>query len=180
MFEDISDITQAAYQKRAEQCVTQFLQKFQTSLRPQQLAVFNEHDTPFTLRVTKNPPSLQIKQLPHGGTAAGELRIREKLSPVTKRTLVVAGAQDLTRECIVVMLHDQTINTILQSGLLAPEQIAAVLESLRIDSPEMFVVVQRYIIGIERFDGLCVPYKIVPADDEETFEYLNRLPYELL
>lgn len=181
MFEDTPGIMQISYQKRAQKCVTLFLEKFHASSRSQQLNALSENDVPFTIRVNTNPPSLQIRQLPNGGIHAGELRIHEKLARAnTSESIVVAENTDLTRECIIVMLRDSVIDAILENGLLTPEQIASFLEAIRSGNPDFFIVVQRYIMGIERKDGLSVPYKIVPAHDDETFEYLSKLPGELL
>lgn len=179
LFEDSIGITFPQYQNRALECVSQFLAAFKASPKIQSKKLCGAENIPVTLRVHEKPPSVQILQLPQGGPAAGELRISEKLvqeNSSQKNSLIIAREEDLTRECIIVTLNDSTIETILKNELVAPERVAEVLEQIRRGHPNFFVVVQRYIIGIERKSGLKVPYSIVEESDEKTFHYLEKLP----
>lgn len=177
-------ITSRNYQREIADCVGGFLARFQPSAKTHNAARSLDRDEiPFKVRVREEPPSVQIVQLPQGGPAAGIQRIRNKMTGFvgvqTPDSLVVARETDLTRECVIVTLADNTVETILGQGLLSPEQVAEVLALLRQDSPHLFVVVQRYIMGIESEAGLPVPYHVVPETDRPTFEYLSNLPGQL-
>jgi len=170
------------YQNRVVECVSQFLSAFCASPKTQSKKLRGNKNIPVTLRIHENPPSVQILQLPKGGPAAGELRISEKISKKEnslENSLVVAHEEDLTRECVILTLQDGAIETILKNELVAPERVAEALEKIRRGHPNFFVVVQRYIMGIERKSGLKVPYSIVEASDEKTFHYLEELPGNL-
>lgn len=180
--ENLLEITSHAYQNRAFACVSQFLSSFHVSPKTQSKKLRENENIPVTLRVNEKPPSVQILQLPQGGVNAGELRISEKLSSSVipaKAGILIAHEEDLTRECIIVTLNDSTIETILKNELVAPERVAEALEKIRRGHPNFFVVVQRYIIGIERKSGLKVPYSIVEESDKKTFHYLEQLPSAL-
>lgn len=181
-FEDSIGITFPQYQNRALECISQFLSAFHASSKTQSKKLRGNENVAVTLRVHENPPSIQILQLPKGGVAAGELRISEKLAQENARQktpLVIAREEDLTRECVIVTLSDDAIETILKNELVAPERVAEVLEKIRRGHPNFFIVIQRYIMGIERKSGLKVPYSIVEESDEKTFRYLETLPGNL-
>lgn len=179
-FEDSIGITFPQYQNRALECVSQFISAFHASPKTQSKKLHANENIPVTLRVNDDPPSVQILQLPKGGMRAGELRIGEKLSKQNSATpLVIAHEEDLTRECIIVTLNDNTVDAIIQNELVAPHRIAELLEKIRRGHPNFFIVVQRYIMGIERKSGLKVPYSIVEQSDEKTFLYLEKLPSAL-
>lgn len=181
-FEDSAGITFPQYQNRALECVSHFLAAFQSSPKTQSKKLRDNESVPVTLRVGDDPPSVQILQLPKGGIPAGELRISEKLSSgviPAKAGILVAHEEDLTRECIIVTLNDNTVDAIIQNELVAPHRIAELLEKIRRGHPNFFIVVQRYIMGIERKSGLKVPYSIVEESDEKTFHYLEKLPSAL-
>lgn len=178
-------ITSRDYQRKIADCVGDFLAHFQPSAKTHHAARgIEDNKIPFKVRVHERPPSVQIVQLPQGGPTAGIQRIRNQLTGFAgiqppPGSLVVARETDLTRECVIVTLADDTVETILGQGLLSPEQVAEVLALLRQGSPQLFVVVQRYIIGIEMEAGLPVPYSVVPESDRSTLDYLSNLPNQL-
>lgn len=181
-FENNIGITFPQYQNRALECVSQFLSAFHASPKTQSKKLRENENVAVTLRVHEKPPSVQILQLPKGGPAAGETRISEKLfSNVipAQAGILVAHEEDLTRECVILTLNDSTVDTILQNELVAPHRVAELLEKIRRGHPNFFIVVQRYIMGIERKSGLKVPYSIVEESDEKTFRYLEKLPSAL-
>lgn len=181
-FEDSIGITFPQYQNRVAECMAQFLSAFRPSPKTQSKKLRENERVSVTLRVYEKPPSVQILQLPKGGVAAGAIRISEKLTQENaqqKTSLVIAHEEDLIHECIIVTLNDTTVDTILQSELVVPHRIAELLEKIRRGHPNFFIVVQRYIMGIERKSGLKVPYSIVEQSDEKTFGYLEKLPSAL-
>lgn len=181
-FEDSIGITFPKYQNRALECVSQFLAAFRADQKTQSKKLRENENVPVTLRVNEDPPSVQILQLPQGGIRAGELRISEKMSldaTHTNAEILVAREEDLTRECLIVTLNDSAMDTMLQNELVAPHRVAELLEMLRRGHPNFFIVVQRYIMGIERKSGLKVPYSIVEESDKKTFRYLEKLPSAL-
>ena len=153
-----------------------------------------ENETPFSIRVAGRPPSLQVRKLPQGGAQKGAERIREKLheaapdlreehgflveSPLAT-SLIIANEDDLTRECVIVTLEDDTLLEILNRGLLSPSKIADLLASMKKNHPHAFVIFQRYLFGIERADGLKVPFGVVEASAVGTLNYLAKLPESL-
>lgn len=139
------------------------------------------------IRVNENPPSVQIKRLPEGGFASGFQRIAEKIEAnlefenragliLPNSKIVVAHEEDLTRESIILTLNDSAMSAILENGLISPEQMSKTLENFKKIGPDYFVIVQRYIIGIEAADGIKVPYAIIGNSDEKTMQYLEKLP----
>ncbi len=184
LLEEDMGITSGKYQREIADCVGGFLAHFRPSAKTHHAARnVNGSETPFKVRIRETPPSVQIVQLPQGGLAAGIQRIRNKMAGFVGMqapdSLVVARETDLTRECVIVTLADNTVKTILGQGLLSPEQVAEVLAILRQGSPQLFVVVQRYIMGIESEAGLHVPYHVVPERDRPTLNYLSALPDQL-
>lgn len=180
--ENLLEITSCAYQNLALECVSQFLAAFRADQKTQSKKLRENESVPVTLRVHEDPPSVQILQLPQGGIRAGELRISEKLSldaTHTNAKILVAREEDLTRECLIVTLNDSAMDTMLQNELVAPHRVAELLEKIRRGHPNFFIVVQRYIMGIERKSGLKVPYSIVEESDKKTFRYLEKLPSAL-
>ncbi|MBI2638367.1 hypothetical protein HYW83_02145 [Candidatus Peregrinibacteria bacterium] len=185
-YEDELGVTSTTYQKRAADCLGTFLAAFQPSPKSHRPKFLGNEDTPFSLRITQEPPSVQILQYPQGGVQKGIQRMRRKMTgfagmlDMAPQQLVLAHAGDLTRECIIVSLRDDTMETILKSGLLSPEQVAQLLKVVREGHPDLLVVVQRYIMGIEAEAGLQVPYSFVAESDRATFEYLTALPENLM
>lgn len=192
-YEDEFGITGDAYQRRAANCLSVLLASFQPSPKQSpktrlRRPTLNE-DNPFKITVNDNPPSAQILQLPKGGVNAGIQRIRQKMTETIQPnpdlpilllpSIVVAQETDLTRECVIASLRAKTIKTIIDSALLSPKESADILEILRGTHPHLLVVLQRYLIGIERDDGIKVPYQLVEASDEKTLQYLEQLPAEL-
>ena len=187
MFRDELGISGGEYQKRAQACVLSYLHCFSPSSKSYELKTTDPNKIPVSIRIHGNPPSVQIEQAPVGGRSAGLMRIKEKMHAdepletigefiVPKTKILIAEENDLTRECIILTLQDGAIETILSNELMAPEQVAETLEKIRCGHPNFFVVVQRYIIGIERNSGLKVPYSIVEESDKKTFDYLEELP----
>lgn len=182
---DQFSITSKDYQAWAAECVAQFLAEFRDDGRR------GGATTPLKIRVHENPPSVQIIKLPEGGAHAGTARIREKLAEESLQPrqtesgffmqpeMVLAREADLTRECIIVTLRDETVDTILEHELLASQKVAEVLEALRQGHPNFFIVVQRYLLGIEQHDGVKVPFSVVEEHDEQTRKYLENITQHL-
>ncbi|PIQ77562.1 hypothetical protein COV82_03825 [Candidatus Peregrinibacteria bacterium CG11_big_fil_rev_8_21_14_0_20_46_8] len=176
-------VTRPEYQHQAQQCVIDFLalnytQKIETAAQK------------ISLRIHERPPSVQVIQHPDGGMRAGATRMREKITTPTaiqtpnglhlaSNQIVVANMQDLTRECIVVTLEDPTISTLLENDLLAICDIPA-LQNLRCEQPKIFIVLQRYLMGIEKEDGIRVPFDFVSYENIETLDFLSSLPTLLI
>lgn len=190
MFQDELGISGAEYQKRTEACIHAYLRSFSPSSKSYELKTTSSDEIPVSIRVYENPPGVQIQQAPRGGKLAGLLRIQEKLGlpedtetigdlVVPKTKILIAEESDLTRECIILTLRDNTVNTILANGLITPQQAAAVLQKFQKSHPDFFIVVQRYLIGMEHTDGYKIPYGIVTQKDETAFEYLETLPQSL-
>ncbi|MEK7524634.1 MAG: hypothetical protein AAB588_06450 [Patescibacteria group bacterium] len=173
-------ITSSDYQQWAAHCVGTFLANFEPSPKNRMRAVSEETSavTPYRIRVLENPPSVQVVQMPQGGVEAGRKRIQEKIAGPSE-IILTAEEKDLTRECIILTLHDALIESILKSGLLLPGEAAKILDELRKDRPKFFVVVQRYLMGIESDAGIKIPYSIVEKTDIRTMEYLEQLPSHL-
>lgn len=186
-------ISSSSYQKAAEMCVRNFLENFEPSAKNRKLALPNDANTPFEIRVRKNPPSVQIRHFPKGGIKAGQLRICEKISLpqedfeeicegkllLPKTPLILADEADLTRESIILTLGDNTISEMLKQEFIAPKQATEILENTRRGHPDFFIIVQRYLMGIEYGDGLKIPYGIIAETDSDTLEYLTKLPAQL-
>lgn len=190
MFRDELGIGGTEYQKRAQACVYTYLDSFTPSSKSYELKTTNANKVPISILVHENPPSVQIRQSPQGGKSAGLSRIQEQLGLpedtetlgeliIPKTKILVAQEHDLTRECIILTLGDSTVNTIVENGLIMPKQIAAMLAEFQKGHPDFFIVVQRYLIGIEQTSGYKVPYGIVNEKDERAFEYLETLAHDL-
>lgn len=182
-------ITSVEYQNRALECVANFLANFEEKQKRHVLKLQSGDSLPLHVRVHENPPSVQIIQEPRGGSRAGVLRIQEKLSRPKDQTIknipeliiptpqiILAEENDLTRECIIVTFRDDTLNTILEGGLISPSQAQEFIGMLRTGHPDFFLIVQRYLLGFEQHDGVQVPYGIVTQKDETTFQYLEKFP----
>lgn len=179
VLQEIKSIEESFYQRRAQFCVTNFLQSFPESKKTQSLLLPGENTAPISLNLHKNPPSIQVRKFPVGGANKGIIRIRSKLSENLSQPIVVAEEKDLTRECVIITLGDTTLDLILGNGLFPSLQIAEVLQNLKQGHPDYFLVLQRYIMGIEKDDGLKVPFDIVTPQDDATFVYLETLPKSL-
>ncbi|GEM_PF-5696667 len=186
MFEDDLGISGLKYQKRAKACIQTYLNSFSPSSKSYELKTTRTHEIPISILVHENPPSVQIRQSPQGGKSAGLSRIQEQLSLpadtetvgeliIPKTKILMAQEHDLTRECIILTLRDSAANAIVENGLISPKCVAAMLHELKKGHPDFFIVVQRYLIGIEQTDGYKVPYSIVNEKDERAFEYLETL-----
>lgn len=177
---DFLGITSSSYQKWASECLGQFL-----AARPS-----SAEELPVKLRVSQMPPSAQIMKLPAGGFINGVKRIREKLYlkkenvseqaphlllPHNETDIAIAREEDLTRECLIVTLHDASLEAIIRQDLLSSKESARAITWLRESYPNFFVAFQRYLLGIEHDDGIKVGFKVVTAEDDETLEYLKRL-----
>lgn len=182
-YPEVKIFTSVSYQTWIAECVASFLAHFSPSPKNHYGKLSDSEGIPMSLRIRENPPSVQIIQSPAGGEKAGIQRIREKLIDEKNDffipELVVANEKDLTRECIIVTIQDRSLLNILDNNLLAPAKTAEIIEALRKNYPHFFIVVQRYILGIEAQDGFKVPYKVVTEEDRETLQYLENLPHRL-
>lgn len=185
-------VTSYAYQKAAETCVRNFLKNFGPAGKNHRLTVPNESETPLQIRVHENPPSVQIRQLPLGGLQAAQLRIREKISPkepekdfqetcggkllLPKTPIVLAKTADLTRESIILTLGAETMDQMLRQEFIRPKQTQEALAEIRAEHPDFFIVVERYLLGIEHRDGVSVPYSVVEETNQAAFLYLQNIP----
>lgn len=200
-------ITTSVYQKQTGAIVEEFLVVFgdaakrtSSANRPKQLwDGFTDNDTPFSIRLNEKPPSVQIIQHPKGGEEAGVRRIKNKMIPpefqnettasgivlpnqciTPESAIAIAEITDLTRELILVTLDDKTVIAIMSQGLLRPEEVSQLLKLLQQKHPEHFVIVQRYLLGVESEYDCKVPFSVIPSDDRETFQYLTDLPSRLI
>lgn len=184
-------IASAVYQNAAETCVRNFLKNFEPCGKNQRLQQPRESATPFEIRVQQNPPSVQIRQFPEGGSKAGGMRIHEKMARqeseenfsnacggaflIPETPLILAEETDLTRESIILTLGDATMEQMLAQQFISPKLATEIVQTLRIGHPDFFIIVQRYLLGIEYRDGVKVPYGVVEGKDEKTFDYLDHL-----
>lgn len=189
---DLLGVTSSAYQKAAETCLRNFLKNFAPAGKNHRITVPSESETPLEIRVHENPPSVQIRQLPRGGVQAAQLRIREKISPkepeedfqetcggkllLPKIPIVLAEKTDLTRESIILTLGAETMEQMLRQEFIRPRQMKEALAEIRADHPDFFIVVQRFLIGIEHQDEVKVPYTVVEESNAAVFEYLRHIP----
>lgn len=169
-------IAKPAYQNRAEKTIYSFLHLPETSKNSFGLTLEEPDSTKIKIRVKESPPSVQIVHTPLGGEKAGTLRIQEKLYLFDKTDpIVTVPENDLTRETIILNMQDQALDQILLAGLLSPQQIIALVSYLHENQPNLFVVFDRYLMGIESMTKTPVPFKVVEMNDETTWGYLKDL-----
>lgn len=167
-------IMSETYQGRARMCVSEFVNKFQSSARIQSLSIIGENEIPISFRVSANPPNIQIIEFPIGGKNAGIMRIREKLNTVFPLDIAIVGADDLMRELIVAQSADSVIKQIVAMGLIdrATKQF---LKELAENQPALFIIMQRYLMGIETTDKQTIPFNLVTESDDQTFQHIQEL-----
>ena len=188
-------MTGQEFQRVAADTAASYLAQFERLQTPETASLKDRGDVRITVRVEKEPPSVQIVQQPHGGTKAGAERIREKLqtvlyeygkpapgsSPIIlpKADLQIADQSDLTRECILTIITSDTANTLLEKGLLAPTQAANVIQLLQYRSRRIFMAVQRYLLGIEPESKVQVPYSLIETPDDDFFAFMQEVSIKL-
>lgn len=169
------DIRSENYQNCARACIDAFLCKFQPSAKPRSLSVIGKDEVPISLRVNANPPNIQIIEFPIGGKNAGITRIREKLNiALSPIDIVVVSAEDLTRELIITQSADDVIRQIIATGLV--DRIAAqFLKELADSQPALFIILQRYLMGIETTDKQAIPFHLVTGDNDKIFQHIQEI-----
>lgn len=215
--EDEAGITSPEYQTRTADAVGAILAHFAGSPYPKtahvRLADIGEEKIPLTIRVQHDPPSVQVIQEPQGGVHAGKNRVRKKLhssgfiehvygddtpivapwrhfSMLDLGNFITVERTDLTSEIIALTVGDPKTRTIIKNGLLTPEQMAELLELLRLGHPHLLVIVKRHLFGLEHEIGLRgtkepaqepvnIPYTVVGESDIDTFRFLEELPEKL-
>lgn len=168
-------ISKPAYQMQAFETVSSFLNLQKNA--GQSFSISPENDaSKITVRVKETPPSVQIIHSPQGGQKAGMKRIQEKLYlPEDIDPIVTVSENDLTRETIIMNLKDATLDKILTAGLLSPQQMISLIAFLHDDQPNLFIVVNRFLLGIEPLTKTPSPFKLIEMEDRETWGYLKNL-----
>lgn len=168
-------IAKPAYQMQAVETVSSFLNLQKATGHSFSISPENK-TSKITVRVKETPPSVQIIHSPQGGQKAGQKRVQEKLFlPEEVEPLVTVSENDLTRETIVMNLKDSTLDQILTAGLMTPRQIISLIQFLYDDQPNLFIVVDRFLFGIEPLTKTPSPFKLVEMGDKETWGYLKNL-----
>lgn len=171
-------IQSLAYQKFAERCVLEYLSLKNKTLKCRLQA-------PVRLRMNAQPPSVQIVKMPEGGISEGVMRIKCKLQqPVEIFTndgillpcdLLLISENDLTSESILLTLENPAMSTLLAHDLISNCE-AKVLLSLCNKKPNTFLILHRYLMGIERDDQVSVPFSVVGLTDQKILKELAQLP----
>lgn len=178
LFQELS-IGTYAYQFRAARVIENWLrafwkqpensENFSHALRPENL------QEKITVRVKGKPPSLQLIHHPEGGLHEQRIRVSAKLLELPEKKIVTVEEKNLTRETLIVTLEDTTMEEILKHRLIAPEKLAAIFKNLRELQPTLFIVIDRYLMGIEQKDNQKVPFHLIEQKDEETWQYLEEI-----
>lgn len=183
LFLESLGIAGTSYQLRAAGCVETFLRAFPPSPKMHSLPLKDPSAQPVSVTLNAEPPTLHVRELPTGGVNAGILRFRQKLIgpdllPDAPK-LALVKAEDITLEHMILTLFHEKLAQIIAQGLIAPEYAQSLFAAQQRTNLGLLIVLKRTIMGIEKEYELRVPYHLVSANDEATFQHLENLPSQL-